>query len=124
MTDHLGNPKLSRSVSRILDENIDAVERLFHLLLLFRLNPDAAFDRIQKFIRESTSAVSDYIIYTYLRIYAYENEMSQKQLNVLIDIMDNVREKYRKELDTEKVPAFLKDTFRPRMRKRVALKHK
>ncbi|MBA3883323.1 MAG: hypothetical protein H0X73_11560 [Chthoniobacterales bacterium] len=44
MTDHLGNPKLSRSVARILDGELGLVERLFHLLLLFRLDPSAAFE--------------------------------------------------------------------------------
>lgn len=77
--------------------------------------------RVDAFIRDSKSAASDFIIFTYLRIYAYENELSPKHFEQLIQSMDNVRDKYRQQ--SGKVPAFVTDTFRPDMRKRVAIKH-
>jgi hypothetical protein len=123
MTDHLGNPKLSRSVEKILDGEMDPVERLFHLLLLLRLKPDAAFKRINAFLRESASGASDFIIYSYLRTFAYETELPKKQLDSLIETMDNVRGKYRQQVNKDKIPAFVTDTFRPDIRKRIALKH-
>ena len=63
----------------------------------------------------STSALNDYVIYTYLRIYCHENELKDESLDTVIQILSDIRNKYVSQ--SKHLPPFVTDTFASDLKK-------
>lgn len=122
MTDHLSNPKLARTVKKILEgtDDLTEVQRLFYMLLYFKLDKAGAYKIVKKIIAHSKSAVCDYIIYTYIRWYCFENQLTDEDLAEVLDLLEDIRNKYVQ--PARNLPPFVKDTFHSDVRKAISLR--
>jgi hypothetical protein len=122
MSDHLGNPKLTRTIAKIMKAELTVIERLFYLLLSFKLDRKAAQPLIKEFVSKSRSGACDYVIYVFLRCYCAENEMPAKDLSSVLELLKGIRDKYVK--PSSSLPPFVRDTFATDMKRAVILKHR
>lgn len=120
MTEHLGNPKLARSVEKVLSRKTNEVDRVFCVLLLFKLDEQRGLAALTSFIRESRSSVCDYVAFVFLRIYASEHVLEPKRLGALIQMLEEIRKKYQ--TGNRRLPPHVKDTFRPDFMKTLLFK--
>jgi len=122
MAEHLGNPKLARSVEKVLAKKTTEVDRLFCVLLLFKLDEERGMTALVRYIKESRSSVCDFVAFVFLRIYASEHVLEAKRLEALIKILEEIRKKYQ--TTNRELPPHVKDTFRPDFMKKILLKRK
>ena len=77
---------------------------------------------LKEFIDEIKSYVCDHLIFLFIVIYCYDTKLSEEKLNVLIELLDNIRSKYPAK--QKKLPPFIKDTFKTDFKKSVRMRRK
>jgi predicted MPP superfamily phosphohydrolase len=120
MSDHLSNPKLKNAVKDLLKNAADMNERLFYVFLLLRLDVEGALADIKELVKETKSLIIDSIISISLRIYCLENEIEDKTLDEVINILQRIRQKYP--IKAKELPVPIKDKFASDFREKVRLK--
>jgi len=119
MTDHLGNPKLNNIVESAANNEQRVIEKLFYLLLLFKLNPKKGAPILSLFLSSRNSVACDFISNLFLRIYAQEHLMDSPDLEKLIDILVSVRDRrYRFDRNN---PVLVADTYRTDLKRELSL---
>ena len=111
MTDHLANNKLSRTINSLIDEEENINSQLFYCLLLLKMNFDSAISALKKIIKKSDSYIIDRIIFDFLIQHCLDNEVEEKEFLKIVEVLNNIREKYSKKSDDKKSTIYIKDTF-------------
>ncbi len=121
MSDHLQNPKLKNTVKKLIHSDISLTDRLFYSLLLFRLEIESGLEELHNLLKDSKSSyIYDHLIYLFIIIFCYSNKLDDRNLNLVIKLLNEIRKKYstvQKEL-----PLFVKDTFTSDIKKSILLK--
>lgn len=126
MNEHLGNPKLSKSLRKLAESSHSATKRLFYYLLIFAQKPKEGIKDLKMMITPESSTTEDFIICGFLRWYCYENKVDEDLLNKIVAILDSVRKKYAKQVKVNRPKddrPFLRDTFRTDVKKLLQSKH-
>jgi len=120
MSDHLGNAKLKNTVKELAQSEAEPLKKCFLSMLLMKLDFASSRDIVKQLIIDSKSSVIDYIVFTYIRIYCYENKLSTETLDQTIALLEQIRGKYAVAHST--IPNIARDTFASDVRKEITLK--
>ena len=120
LADHLTNSKLKNATKQLLEKSSDSTEQLFYMLLLLKLDLHSALPFIKSKIKSTKSLIIDSIISISLRIHCYENEINNTDLDEIIKVLQDVRDKYPKK--AKELPMPIHDTFASDFRESVRIK--
>ena len=121
MNEHLSNPRLKNTFYKVFEDSDHIIEEIYTALVMLNVDFSFGLDAVNKIVRKPNHFVYDNIIYLYIIIYCYENNVTPNVLDALLEILRKIRENHA---STNKIlPAHLKETFISDLRHRLLVKH-
>lgn len=112
--------KLKNTVKELAQTEKNSLKKCFLSMLLMKLDFASSRDIVKQLIIDSRSSVIDYIVFTYIRVYCYENKLSSETLDQAIALLEQIRGKYAE--THAKIPGIARNTFASDVRKELTLK--